>query len=115
MPINFPTTMSLTPNMAMNKTIKLPKPSWEQRDPRYTAETHRVGNSMRVYVSDGCSYLRRHPYFNKYIPLNRRWYHLQSPAERIRNATIKAERKAAKLNHKEMYIQHEAEISIRPK
>lgn len=93
--------------------IKRPKPSWEQREPKYTVETRRIHDSMHIYVSDGHSYLGLYPYYSKTIPLHRRWWHFRSPAERIRAAHAKAQSQADKLNHRELYLKHEAEIAER--
>lgn len=102
MAMGFPVIMSLPPSHLSDGLSSPP-------DTEYKVGTSRIGNDMAVYVSKGW---RDHK-FHRYVPLKRRWYHLSSPAERIRRTVTKAEKIAAKLNHDELYIAHEAEIAVR--
>lgn len=105
MAVHFPTTMDLAPG-------ELPPP-WSKKsgDPKWVVRKQRVANKMHIFLADdGPTYLLRQPHFDKYISLIWHWWQPASPAERIRRACDKAQAKADKLNHRELYIRHEAEL-----
>lgn len=85
----------------------------KDEQPKYEVVKVRIGDLMHIYVSDGHTYLHLYPYYSKAIPLRRRWWHFRSPAERIRAGMAKAEAEAKKLNHQELYLNHEAQLSRR--
>lgn len=87
-----------------------PKP--KPRDVKYTVEHYRVDDRMLVKVSNGFSYLFD-PHFHKYISLKDHWWRTKSPAYRIKLAVEKAEHIAERLNHDDLIMQHEADISTR--
>ena len=77
-------------------------------DQEFKVGTGRVGDNMAIYVSKN-----RDQRYHKFISLKQRWWHFKSPAGRIRDTVIKAEKIAEKLNHQEMYISHESQIGVR--
>lgn len=76
------------------------------KDGPYWAGKGRVGDKMVVYVTGG----HKH-YYHKEIKLQRHWFQLTSPLEKIFKSYVKAKAKAKLLNDRELYLAHEAELS----
>jgi hypothetical protein len=95
-------------------------------EPRCEVVKHRDGDVMEIWVIDhrkgvtipfdfvsALSTFSLQPWLMHRVSLKDRWWNLSTPSERIREVVAKAQRKADKVNHREMYIGHEAELARR--
>lgn len=73
------------------------------REYKYTVREYRYGNTLQIWVGDEDGV----PHFSRTIHLI--WNLFVPATERIRRVRDKAQRKADKLNHSEMYINHDLE------
>lgn len=102
-------------------------PIWdENKEPRFVVQKFREDDHMVIQLRDNLSgnmlpfsfrssWLLSIPWPRHRVSLKWRWWQWSSPAERTRNIFEKAQRKADKLNNREMYLAHEAEIMERRK
>lgn len=86
-------------------------------DARYYSVRHfRSGDNEVVWVGDDLGNPNVGPWglgFRREISLKWRWWQNTSPAERLRNALEKAQKKADEWNEREMYLNHEREIGVK--
>lgn len=78
---------------------------------QHTVHEREYNNRYDIWVCNKHGASKKHyPWHGEGTTLKRRLWHSTSPAERIRNYRIKAQRYADKLNHEDMYIQHEKDL-----
>lgn len=114
--INFPTLLDFYPGMTPKREV----------EPRYVVEKFRDADRYSIWLRDNVtgsakafgikSFLGEFGFEGQFhagraICLHWHWWRFSSPADRIRTAVIKAQAKADRLNHIEMYTAHEATLA----